>query len=63
VVKPTVSATAYNTRCISRDDPDGTVRGPLMVQEFLPQITTEGEWSLVFSCPSDWNIPMILSRT
>ena len=48
VIKPTVSATAYNTRYVARGGVDEVARGPLMVQQFLPEISTAGEWSLVF---------------
>ncbi|TWD84912.1 hypothetical protein FB561_6108 [Kribbella amoyensis] len=54
VVKPTISATAYNTvrgvagsEELSRaldDLPDAVY----LVQPFLPEIVTEGEWSLMF---------------
>ena len=39
VVKPTVSATAHKTKLVSRDT-DETVRGPAIVQKFMPEIQT-----------------------
>lgn len=48
VVKPIISATAYKTRRICLQETDEAVQGPLMVQQFLPEIQEEGEWSLVF---------------
>jgi glutathione synthase/RimK-type ligase-like ATP-grasp enzyme len=47
VVKPTVSATAHGTRLVSRDT-DEILRGPAMVQKFMPEIQTHGESSLIF---------------
>jgi glutathione synthase/RimK-type ligase-like ATP-grasp enzyme len=44
VVKPLVGATAYRTERAR----DGVVQGPMLVQEYLPAIETEGEWSLVY---------------
>jgi glutathione synthase/RimK-type ligase-like ATP-grasp enzyme len=44
VVKPMISASAYRTS-LRRS---GLVYGPMMVQEFLPEIGTSGEWSLMF---------------
>lgn len=44
VVKPLVSASAYGTERRNT----GPVRGPLMIQQYLSAIETEGEWSLVF---------------
>ena len=56
VVKPTISATAYGTRRITRADIDsdasapdtGLNQGELLVQPFLAEIETAGEWSLMF---------------
>jgi len=48
VLKPTVSATAYKTRLISAKEADEIVQGPAMVQEFVPEVQTLGEWSLIF---------------
>jgi glutathione synthase/RimK-type ligase-like ATP-grasp enzyme len=42
-VKPLVGATAYRTERRR----DGIVHGPMIVQEFVPEIETSGEWSLV----------------
>jgi glutathione synthase/RimK-type ligase-like ATP-grasp enzyme len=47
VVKPTVSATAHKTKLVSRDT-DETVRGPVIVQKFMPEIQTQGESSFIF---------------
>jgi len=47
VVKPTVSATAHATRLVVRDA-DEILRGPAMVQEFMPEIQTQGESSFIF---------------
>lgn len=44
VSKPLVSASAWRTE----RDPDAPIEGPAMVQEYLPEITSAGEWSLVF---------------
>jgi hypothetical protein len=51
-----VSATAYRTVVTSADDTneaqalaDDLLRGPgVMVQEFMEEVSTRGEWSLVF---------------
>jgi glutathione synthase/RimK-type ligase-like ATP-grasp enzyme len=50
VVKPPVSASAYNTFRIGPDDPiPDAVRGQrMMVQPWLDSITETGEWSLLF---------------
>jgi hypothetical protein len=44
VVKPFISASAHRTekRC------DGLAHGPAMVQRFLPEISSLGEWSLLY---------------
>jgi glutathione synthase/RimK-type ligase-like ATP-grasp enzyme len=47
VVKPTVSATAHDTRLVARDT-DEILRGPAMVQQFVPEIQTQGESSFIF---------------
>ncbi len=44
VVKPLISASAYGTERRTK----GIVHGPLMIQEYLPEIETEGEWSLMY---------------
>jgi glutathione synthase/RimK-type ligase-like ATP-grasp enzyme len=44
IVKPLVSASAYGLRRRS----DGIVEGPGIMQEFLPEIESAGEWSLVY---------------
>jgi glutathione synthase/RimK-type ligase-like ATP-grasp enzyme len=44
VVKPLISASAYRTE----RKREGVVHGPLMIQEYLPEIESEGEWSLVY---------------
>lgn len=56
VVKPTVSATAYRTRRVSIEDArkDPEILGEILrdagalVQPFLPQIRSDGEWSFVY---------------
>lgn len=57
VVKPVVSASSWNTWRCSLGDFSGEVRRRLddlldgtdvMIQEFMPEIATEGEWSLIF---------------
>ena len=47
VVKPTVSATAHKTRLVPRDT-DEILRGPAVVQKFIPEIQTQGESSFIF---------------
>ncbi|HEX4485708.1 MAG TPA: hypothetical protein VH088_05540 [Terriglobales bacterium] len=44
VVKPVVSASAYGTERRN----GGLVRGPMLIQQYLPAIETEGEWSLIY---------------
>jgi glutathione synthase/RimK-type ligase-like ATP-grasp enzyme len=44
VVKPIISASAYGTERRS----SGTASGPIMIQQYLPAIETEGEWSLIY---------------
>lgn len=56
VVKPRISATAYRTQLITRENADsaqtlfeGLLGGPgVMVQKFMDSIIDEGEWSLMF---------------
>jgi glutathione synthase/RimK-type ligase-like ATP-grasp enzyme len=56
VVKPRVSATAYRTLLTGPGNTDAAqtlvndlMRGPgAMVQEFLEEVRTQGEWSLIF---------------
>src|SRR5690606_32937924 len=56
VVKPAVSASAWETRRISRaaaatSDADFErllIRGDMLVQKYVPEITSDGEWSLLF---------------
>jgi glutathione synthase/RimK-type ligase-like ATP-grasp enzyme len=56
VVKPRISATAYRTQLISRHDAEQAQalfeelrRGPgAMVQMFVEEIATRGEWSVIF---------------
>jgi len=47
IVKPTVSASAHNLRRVFKSEPEVRLKGPAMVQQFVPEIL-EGEWSLVF---------------
>lgn len=44
IVKPLISASAYGLQ-LRRE---GMVEGPVIVQEFLPEIEAAGEWSLVY---------------
>ncbi|MCM2305700.1 MAG: hypothetical protein NDJ72_13450, partial [Elusimicrobia bacterium] len=55
VVKPAVSAGAFRTSRVKRGRPDGQAaldhvlsHSAAMVQPFLPEIESEGEWSFVF---------------
>ena len=48
VAKPTVSATAYRTQLLGAKDAKEIIRGPALVQEFIREVQSEGEWSLVF---------------
>ena len=48
VVKPTVSASAHRLKRVWKSEPVVRVKGPAMVQEFVPEIVSAGEWSLVF---------------
>jgi len=56
VVKPRVSATAYKTSLVSLNDiaeaqhalADLQASSGVLVQKFMPEIRSEGEWSLVF---------------
>ena len=48
VVKPTVSASAHNLRRVFRNEPAVSLKGPALVQQFIPEIVSSGEWSLVF---------------
>ena len=55
VVKPVVSATAYGTHRVRRSEADAAAlslrsipAAEFLVQPFLPEIETVGEWSLVF---------------
>ena len=56
VVKPRISATAYRTQLVTDDDAgtaqtlfDELRRGPgVMLQKFMPGITGEGEWSVIY---------------
>ena len=56
VVKPIVSASAHGAMRIREGDvapvvaalADGSLRRPVMVQPFVEEIVTDGEWSVVF---------------
>ena len=52
VLKPTISASAFHTYLISEDQLPPTLNGlentEFMLQPFLSEITTAGEWSLIF---------------
>jgi glutathione synthase/RimK-type ligase-like ATP-grasp enzyme len=56
VVKPVISASAYQTRKIADPGPsenewlNGMLKSrPMMVQEFISEIQSSGEWSLIFA--------------
>ncbi|HKZ04430.1 MAG TPA: hypothetical protein VJU81_03085 [Methylomirabilota bacterium] len=56
VVKPVVSASGHDTTLVTAEEApavaraiaEGRRRRPVMVQPFVPEIRTAGEWSLVF---------------
>jgi len=55
VVKPAVSATAHRTDLVARGDAGGAAAlaallsdGDVLVQKYLPEIETKGEWSFVY---------------
>jgi glutathione synthase/RimK-type ligase-like ATP-grasp enzyme len=56
VMKPVISASAHDTRLVSGATMDeavaalesGAIRRPVLVQPFVEEIQTRGEWSLVF---------------
>ncbi|MCI0545702.1 MAG: hypothetical protein L0027_00275 [Candidatus Rokubacteria bacterium] len=56
VVKPLVSASAHDTVLVTREEAPavaraleaGEIRGPALVQPFVEEIRSGGEWSLVF---------------
>jgi glutathione synthase/RimK-type ligase-like ATP-grasp enzyme len=56
VMKPVISASAHDTRLVSAATMDeavdalasGAMRRPVLVQPFVEEIQTRGEWSLVF---------------
>ena len=48
VVKPTVSASAHRLKRVIKGEPLVRVKGPAMVQQFIPEVLAPGEWSLVF---------------
>ena len=56
VVKPAVSASAHDTTLVARPDAPavaraleaGAIRRPALVQQFVEEIRTRGEWSVVF---------------
>jgi glutathione synthase/RimK-type ligase-like ATP-grasp enzyme len=52
VVKPVVSAAAHRTHRITSHDQDlfdkVAAHGPVMLQPYLPEIETAGEWSLIY---------------
>jgi glutathione synthase/RimK-type ligase-like ATP-grasp enzyme len=50
VVKPTVSASARRLKRVFLGEPGFRVIGPAMVQQFVPEILEQGEWSIVFIC-------------
>ena len=48
VAKPTVSASAHLLKRVFKGEPVVRVKGPAMIQEFMPEILAPGELSLVF---------------
>lgn len=56
VVKPEIGASAHDTRLVTEATVDeataalasGAIRRPVMVQPFVEEITSRGEWSLIF---------------
>jgi len=56
VMKPVISASAHDTRLVSAATMDeagaalrsGAIRRPVLVQPFVEEIQTRGEWSLIF---------------
>jgi|SRR5215472_2699140 len=48
VLKPTVSASAHNLRRVFKDESVVRVKGPAVIQAFVPEIVSSGEISLVF---------------
>jgi glutathione synthase/RimK-type ligase-like ATP-grasp enzyme len=56
VVKPVLSASAHDTRLVPAEGAaavasaigDGHIRRPVMLQPFVEEIRTRGEWSLIF---------------
>jgi len=47
IAKPVVSASAHGLQQVFVDRP-AAIRGPVMIQPFLPEVASHGEWSLVF---------------
>lgn len=48
IVKPTISASAHNLRRVFKDEPVVVLEGPAMIQQFIPEVVSSGEWSFVF---------------
>jgi glutathione synthase/RimK-type ligase-like ATP-grasp enzyme len=56
VIKPEVGASAHETRLVTlataaktaAEIASGTLHGPMLVQPFIEEIETRGEWSLIF---------------
>ena len=48
VVKPAVSASAHNLTRVFKEEPAASVKGPALMQQFIPEIVSGGEWSLIF---------------
>ncbi len=56
VIKPAISASAHKTYLIAKDEGSSAqvivdkliADGDILIQKFMPQIKTEGEWSLMF---------------
>src|SRR5215467_3642276 len=47
IAKPVVSASAHGLKQVFVDRP-AAIRGPVMIQPFLSEVSNNGEWSLVF---------------
>lgn len=53
IVKPAVSASAYETHLCDARDADAHIQrllasGDVIVQEYIPEVVTNGEWSLIY---------------
>ncbi len=56
VVKPAISATAFNTLLVSNEDAweqqkkfeEFLAQADMLVQKFMPEVQSQGEWSIIF---------------